>query len=95
LQKVKNQLAASNFRRLQSDHFLMFQLLMAESDRGWRTLNTDPARTQAVTAADVQRVAKQYFESANRNVLIFYTSKNGPPRPGPGTARPVTEGGTQ
>jgi predicted Zn-dependent peptidase len=77
LQKVKNELAASNFRRLQSDHFLMFQLLMAEADRGWRTLNTDPARTDAVTAADVQRVAKQYFEPANRNVLIFYTSRGG------------------
>ena len=73
----------------------MFQLLMAESDRGWRTLNTDPARTQAVTAADVQRVAKQYFESANRNVLIFYTGKTGPPGPRPGPGRPATEGGTE
>jgi predicted Zn-dependent peptidase len=89
LQKVKNQLAASNFRRLQSDHFLMFQLLMAEAGRGWRTLNTDPARTQAVTAADVQRVARQYFETANRNVLIFYSSRGGSGR------RPATEGGTE
>jgi len=53
---------------------------MADSDRGWRTMNTDPARTQAVTAADVQRVAKQYFEPANRNVLIFYTSRGGAKR---------------
>jgi predicted Zn-dependent peptidase len=75
LQKVKNQLAASNFRRLQSDFALMFQLLLAESYRGWETINTDPPRMQAVTAADLQRVAKQYFLPEKRNVLIFYTKK--------------------
>jgi predicted Zn-dependent peptidase len=75
LQKVKNQFAASNYRRLQSDFALMFQILIAESSRGWETLNTDPPRFQAVTAEDVQRVAKQYFKPENRNVLIFYTKK--------------------
>jgi predicted Zn-dependent peptidase len=75
LQKVKNQFAASNYRRLQSDFALMFQILVAESNRGWETLNTDPPRFQAVTADDVQRVAKQYFKPENRNVLIFYTKK--------------------
>ena len=75
LQKVKNQLAATNFRRLQSDFFLMFQVLMAEAYRGWQMLNTDPPRMQAVTAADVQRVARQYFAPENRNVLVLYTKK--------------------
>jgi predicted Zn-dependent peptidase len=75
LQKVKNQLAASNFRRLQSDFALMFQLLIAESNRGWETLNTDPPKMQAVTAADIQRIAKAYFAPEKRNVLIFYTKK--------------------
>jgi len=75
LQKVKNQLSASNFRRLQSDFFLMFQLLIAESNRGWRTLNTDPPLLQAVTAADVRRVAGRYFSPTNRNVLILYTKR--------------------
>jgi predicted Zn-dependent peptidase len=75
LQKVKNQFAASNYRRLQSDFALMFQVLIAESSRGWETLNTDPPRFQAVTAADVQRAAKEYFKPENRNVLIFYTKK--------------------
>jgi predicted Zn-dependent peptidase len=77
LQKVKNNLTASNFRRLQSDFFLMFQLLMAESDLGWQSINTDPPKQQAVTAADVQRVAKQYFAPENRNVLILYTKRKG------------------
>jgi predicted Zn-dependent peptidase len=77
LQKVKNRVAASNFRRLQSDFFLMYQLLAAEALRGWKTFNTDLARTQSVTAGDVQRVAKRYFEPSNRNVLIFYTKRGG------------------
>jgi predicted Zn-dependent peptidase len=71
LQKVKNQLAASNFRRLQSDFFLMQQLLVAESTRGWKAINTDPALLQAVTAADIQRVAKKYFAPDQRNVLYL------------------------
>ena len=43
----------------------------------------------------VQRVAKQYFDTANRNVLIFYTNRTGPARPQPGAPRPATEGGTE
>ena len=75
LQKVKNQEAATNFRRLQSDFFLMVQLLIGESNRGWQVINTDPARMQAVTAEDIQRVAKKYFQPEGRNVLVFYTKK--------------------
>jgi predicted Zn-dependent peptidase len=75
LQKVKNQEAATNFRRLQSDFFLMFQLLIGEGNRGWQVINTDPPRMQAVTAEDIQRVAKKYFQPEGRNVLVFYTKK--------------------
>jgi predicted Zn-dependent peptidase len=75
LQKVKNQLAAANFRRLQSDFFLMFQVLIADSNGDWRIINTEPQQLQAVTADDVQRVAKQYFKPENRNVLVLYTKK--------------------
>jgi len=75
LQKVKNQLAASNFRRLQSDFSLMVQLLISENNRGWESLNKDSEKMQAVTPQDIQRIAKKYFEPANRNVLVFYTKK--------------------
>ncbi|MEX2260482.1 MAG: pitrilysin family protein [Bryobacteraceae bacterium] len=75
LQKVKNQLAASRFRSLQSDPFLMMQLLVFDSYRGWQTINTDPLRMQAVTVGDIQRVAKKYFPPEGRNVLLFYTKK--------------------
>src|SRR6185369_12350835 len=61
LQKVKNQQAAANFRRLQSNFSLMEQLLIADAFRGWQTINTDPPRLQTVTADDIQRIAKKYF----------------------------------
>ncbi len=75
LQKVKNQYAASDFRRLQSNFALMVQLLLADSHRGWQSLNEDPARIQAVTAEDIKRVANTYFAPENRTVAIYYTKK--------------------
>ncbi|MBA3441886.1 MAG: insulinase family protein [Pyrinomonadaceae bacterium] len=75
LQKVKNQNAAGDFRRLQSNFALMVQLLLRDSNRGWETINTDPARVQAVTAADLQRVANTYFKPENRTAGIYYTKK--------------------
>src|SRR6266496_3853151 len=39
LQKVKNRFSADNFRRLQSNFFLMLQLLLADSNRGWQSFN--------------------------------------------------------
>jgi predicted Zn-dependent peptidase len=87
LQKVKNQLAASNFRRLQADFALMFQVLIAEANRGWQTINTDPPRMQAVTAEDVQRVAAAYFKPEKRNVLLLYTKKEAAQKPAAGGAK--------
>jgi predicted Zn-dependent peptidase len=75
LQKVKNQNAASDFRRLQSNFSLMLQLLLRDSTRGWQTINTDPPRIQAVTADDIKRVANTYFTPENRTVGVYYTKK--------------------
>jgi predicted Zn-dependent peptidase len=77
LQKVKNQNAAGAFRRLQSNFNLMIQLLVADAGREWQTINTDPPRTQAVTAQDIKRVANAYFAPENRAVAIYYTKKSG------------------
>ncbi|MFM9957156.1 MAG: M16 family metallopeptidase [Phycisphaerales bacterium] len=71
LQKVKNQSAANDFRRLQNTFFLMIQIGWAEAKGGWEYLNTSPARVQAVTAEDIQRVANKYFEPKNRSVAIY------------------------
>lgn len=71
LQKVKNKAAADSYRRLQSNFFLMVQLGVAEAMGGWEEINEGPAKLQAVTAADVQRVAKKYFDKTNRSVGVY------------------------
>ncbi len=78
LEKIKNNLAAANFRRSQSDFNLLLNILVNDASRSWRTLNTDPPLLQAVTAADVQRVAKKYFKPENRNVLTLYRKGTNP-----------------
>ena len=78
LQKVKNQYAANIFRGIQSNFGLMVQLLLRDNTRGWETINTDPARHQAVTAEDVRRVANTYFKPENRTIAIYYTKKPAP-----------------
>jgi hypothetical protein len=80
LQKVKNQFAASNFRRLKSNFFLLVQLGYAEGLGTWEEINDSPRRIEAVTAADIQRVAKTYFGEKNRSVAV-YTRKAGAAAP--------------
>ena len=71
LQKVKNQTMAASFRNLQSPFFLLVQLLFYDGFGNWRYLNTWSERTLAVTAEDVQRVAKRYFTKENRTVATY------------------------
>ena len=71
LQKVKNQFAASNFRRLKSNFFLLVQLGYSEGLGTWEEINDGPKRIDAVTAADVQRVAREYFGETNRSVATY------------------------
>jgi predicted Zn-dependent peptidase len=65
----------------------MFQVLIAEANRGWQTINTDPPRMQAVTAEDIQRVAAAYFKPEKRNVLLLYTKKEAAQKPAAGGAK--------
>jgi len=76
LQKVKNQAMADSYRRLQNNFFLMIQLAYAEALGDWSEINAESAKIQAVTAEDIQRVAKQYFGRENRSVAV-YTRKAG------------------
>ncbi|MGQ9591754.1 MAG: M16 family metallopeptidase [Planctomycetota bacterium] len=86
LEKVKNQLAAANFRQLRSGFSLLLQLLLRDAYRGWQTINTDPPRLEAVTAADIQRVAAKYFRDENRSAILFFPKDAAAPKgrvPGP------------
>lgn len=73
LQKVKNQYAADTFRRLQNNFQLMLQLLLTDNALTWQAFNEEPAKIAAVTADDIQRVAKEYFKPERRAVILYYT----------------------
>jgi predicted Zn-dependent peptidase len=72
LQKIKNQELAEDFRRLESKNGLMIQLLQYEALGEWQNINRFSERIQAVTAEDVQRVARKYFTRENSNVALYY-----------------------
>jgi predicted Zn-dependent peptidase len=79
LQKVKNQELANSFRRLQSNFYLMLQLLLYDSLDTWTFLNESPAKIQAVTAADIQRVAAEYLTPETRNVAVYVRKEGSAP----------------
>jgi predicted Zn-dependent peptidase len=76
LQKVKNNFAASEYRKLSSNMAILMQLIHTEGSGHWQEINEAAAKYQAVTAADVKRVAKEYFTRENRAVAV-YTRKPG------------------
>jgi len=76
LQKVKNNFAANEYRRLTSNMSILMQLIFNDGLGDWREINEAAAKHQAVTAEDIQRVVRQYFTKENRSVAI-YTRKSG------------------
>lgn len=76
LQKVKNQASADNFRGLQDNSSLFFQLAITEAYGGYDYLNEYPKQIAAVTPEDIQRVANEYFENHERAVS-YYTRRGG------------------
>jgi len=76
LQKVKNNFAAAEYRRLSSNFPVLLQLIQSDGRGNWREVNEAGAKIQAVTAADVRRVANRYFTKENRAVAV-YTRKAG------------------
>lgn len=71
LQKVKNNFAAGEYRRLTSNSAILMNLIHNDGNGHWREINEAGPKVQAVTAADVQRVARQYFTKENRAVGIY------------------------
>src|SRR5207245_4806981 len=79
LQKVKNQAKANAYRRLSSPFSIMVQLLFYDGLGDWRYINTYADQVEAVTAADLQRAAGQYFTKENRTVGVFLRKEGVPP----------------
>jgi predicted Zn-dependent peptidase len=46
-------------------------LAFAEAVLDWREINDGPAKYEAVTAADIRRVANRYFAPTNRSVATY------------------------
>jgi predicted Zn-dependent peptidase len=76
LQKVKNQFAAAEYRKLEANMGVLINLLSNDGNGDWREFDNAAKKIQAVTAADVKRVANQYLTKENRAVAT-YTRKPG------------------
>ena len=75
LEKAKNQLVTAQLLALETANGKADVLGRAAVIRGDpNRINTDIVKLQAVTAADVQRVMKKYFDATNR-VVITYTAE--------------------
>ncbi len=90
LEKAKNQIITSQLRQREtnlgkSQSLGGATLLLGDPNR----VNTELERLQAVTAADVQRVAKKYFTDQNR-YLFFYLPES--MRPASASARVQAKG---
>ena len=77
LQKVKNNFAAAEFRRLSANFPILYQLIRNDGEGDWREINEAGPKLQAVTAADVKRVANTYFAKENRTVAIYTRKATG------------------
>ena len=72
LQRVRNQFEAGAVRRLETNFGLALQLANSASLFGdWRTTFGLEERMVAVTAEDVQRVARTYLRAENRSVATL------------------------
>jgi predicted Zn-dependent peptidase len=80
LQKVKNNFAAGEYRRLSSNFPIMMHLIFNDGYGDWHEVNEGAAKIQAVTTADLKRVASKYLTQENRTVAV-YTRKAGATKP--------------
>jgi predicted Zn-dependent peptidase len=71
LQKVKNNFAAGEYRKLSNNHAIMQALLRYDGLGRWQEINEAGPKLQAVTAEDVRRVANTYLTKDNRNVAAI------------------------
>ncbi len=81
LQKVKNAFAAGEYRKLVSNMRILFQLIIDEGGGDWREVNAAGAKIQSVTAADIRRVASEYFTKENRAVATYTRKASGTSTP--------------
>lgn len=79
LEKVHNNLAANNFRRLEDNFFLAIQLLYYDGLRDWTSMETLMDRVKLVSREDVQRVAKKYLQADMMGSKLYTRKAGGEP----------------
>jgi predicted Zn-dependent peptidase len=72
LQKVKNQITASAYQRLEGGFHLLIQLLLYDGLGDWGYLNGWAEKMLAVTDSDVKRAAERYLDPERRTVGLYY-----------------------
>jgi predicted Zn-dependent peptidase len=90
LQKVKNNFAAGEYRRLSANFPILHQIIFYDGEGDWREINNEDPKIQAVTADDVKRVANKYFSKENRTVAIYTRKPGTMPSEKPATTPPST-----
>jgi predicted Zn-dependent peptidase len=81
LQKVKNNFAAGEYRRLSANSPILMHLIQNDGEGDWREINEAAPKIQAVTAADLKRIASAYFTRENRTVAIYTRKPGAAPQP--------------
>ena len=77
LTKAKNQMIANNYRQLQTIAGRANAIGFAEEYfGGWQHVNEEEKLINAVTAADVRRVANKYLTANNRTVATLIPDKS-------------------
>ncbi len=71
LQRLKNNLLAMSVKQLQTNYYLVLQVLFYESLDSWEYINEAPPKYQEVTAEQVREVAERYITAKNRNVAYY------------------------
>ena len=78
LERVKNRIAADAFRQLEDPFTLMVRLLADAGREDWSHFNERSGRVAAVSADDVRRVARTYFQPSNRTVGLYGVARKEP-----------------
>ena len=76
LQRLKNNLLANSVKQLQTNYYLVMQVLFYDSLDSWEYINEAPPKYQDVTADQVMEVANRYINENNLNVA-YYLRKEG------------------
>lgn len=71
LQQVKNRYLADTYRQMGGGMMLLFRYVQAEGMGSWRDAERIDREFEALTPADLQRVARRYFTKPNRTVAIW------------------------